>query len=225
MGDSLFLTFIGPPSCGKGTQSELLKRTYNVNHMSTGDLLREVIRKKTQKGKEIQKIISKGGLVPDRIIMDLLEEKLKVTNLQAGALFDGFPRTIDQAVGLDHVLGGRQRRLTAALNFEVDFHEIIKRVTGRRIHPASGRIYHTTYKPPKTPGIDDITGEPLIQRKDDTLEVLQQRMEVFNKTVSPIKEFYKAHNLIININANKSPDLVFEEITEKLATLGITKTF
>ncbi|KAJ3430443.1 adenylate kinase [Anaeramoeba flamelloides] len=225
MGESLFLTFIGPPSCGKGTQAKFVRKGYNIEHLSTGDLLREVIKKKTAKGREIQNIISQGKLVSDEIVLDLLENKLKTLTESAGALFDGFPRTVNQAIGLDRVLKGRDSRLTAAIYFDVRFEEIVKRVTGRLIHPASGRIYHKVYLPPKRPGIDDLTGEPLVQRKDDTLEVLEQRMEVFNSFAKAITNYYEDQGLLIKVDANKAPKEVFDELTQRLAKIGISKAF
>ncbi|KAJ3432202.1 adenylate kinase 4 [Anaeramoeba flamelloides] len=220
MGESLTLTFVGPPGCGKGTQSGLLQKKYKIGHLSTGDMLREAIRQKTPLGKEIDKIISKGNFVSNEIVRDLIDQNLDKPCNVHGVIFDGYPRTLEQAITLDQILSKRGQELTMAFELSISYPELVDRVTGRLIHRASGRIYHKSFSPPKVPMTDDITGEPLVQRKDDTIETLNARLEKYYKTGIPILDYYKSKGKLITINASLGRDYTWMMIQKSLTRLN-----
>lgn len=181
------LMLLGGPGAGKGTQASRLIERYKIPQISTGDMLRAAIAKGSPLGLSAKKIMESGGLVSDDIIIGLVDERLKQDDCKKGFLFDGFPRTLVQAdalkqagIHLDHVI-----------EMVVDDEEIIKRISGRRIHQPSGRVYHVLNHPPKVPGCDDVTGEPLIQREDDKEETIRKRLEVYHKQTAPLVTYYK----------------------------------
>ncbi|WP_454783837.1 adenylate kinase [Legionella sp. WA2024007413] len=182
------LMLLGGPGAGKGTQALRLIERYQIPQISTGDMLRAAIAQGTPLGQSAKKIMETGGLVSDEIIIGLVKERLKKSDCANGFLFDGFPRTIVQAdalkqagIYLDHVI-----------EIAVDDEEIIKRISGRRIHLPSGRVYHAQNHPPKREGIDDVTGEPLIQREDDKEETVRKRLEVYRSQTAPLVHYYKS---------------------------------
>lgn len=182
------LMLLGGPGAGKGTQALRLIERYKIPQISTGDMLRAAIAQGTPLGLSAKKIMETGGLVSDDIIIGLVRERLKKSDCANGFLFDGFPRTIIQAdalkqagIYLDHVI-----------EIVVDDEEIIKRISGRRIHQPSGRVYHVQNHPPKQEGIDDVTGDPLIQREDDKEETVRRRLEVYHNQTAPLINYYKA---------------------------------
>jgi adenylate kinase len=181
------LMLLGGPGAGKGTQASLLIERYKIPQISTGDMLRAAIAEGSELGLSAKAIMDAGGLVSDKIIIGLVEERLKQPDCENGFLFDGFPRTIVQAdamknagIHLDHVI-----------EIAVDDEEIIKRISGRRIHQPSGRVYHVVNHPPVKPGIDDDTGEPLIQREDDKEETIRKRLQVYHTQTAPLVKYYK----------------------------------
>lgn len=180
------LILLGPPGAGKGTQARFICEKFGIPQISTGDMLRAAIKAGTPLGQEAKKVIDRGRLVSDEIIVNLVRERLLLEDCRAGYLFDGFPRTIPQAeairsagVPLDYVL-----------QIDVPDAEIVERMSGRRVHLASGRTYHVTFNPPKVEGRDDITGEPLIQRDDDSRETVLKRLEVYHAQTQPLLAFY-----------------------------------
>ncbi|WP_305073557.1 adenylate kinase [Propionivibrio sp.] len=180
------LILLGPPGAGKGTQARFICEKFGIPQISTGDMLRAAIKAGTPLGQEAKKVIDRGRLVSDEIIVNLVRERLFLEDCRAGYLFDGFPRTIPQAeairsagVPLDYVL-----------QIDVPDAEIVERMSGRRVHLASGRTYHVTFNPPKVEGRDDITGEPLIQRDDDSRETVLKRLEVYHAQTQPLLAFY-----------------------------------
>ena len=180
------LILLGPPGAGKGTQARFICEKFGIPQISTGDMLRAAIKAGTPLGQEAKKVIDRGRLVSDEIIVNLVRERLLLEDCRAGYLFDGFPRTIPQAeairsagVPLDYVL-----------QIDVPDAEIVERMSGRRVHLASGRTYHVTFNPPKVEGRDDITGEPLIQRDDDSRETVLKRLEVYHSQTQPLLAFY-----------------------------------
>ncbi|KAJ3441911.1 adenylate kinase [Anaeramoeba flamelloides] len=223
MGESLTLTFVGPPGCGKGTQSGLLQKNYKLGHLSTGDMLREAIRQQTPLGKEIDKIISKGNLVSNEIVRDLIDQNLDKSSNEHGVIFDGYPRTLEQAKTLEQLLYKRGQELTVAFELSISYPELVDRVTGRLIHRASGRIYHKTFSPPKVPMTDDITGEPLVQRKDDSIETLNARLDKYYKIGTPILDFYKSKGKLITINASLGREYTWMMIQKSLSRLNFFK--
>jgi adenylate kinase len=180
------LILLGPPGAGKGTQAALIRDHFRVPQISTGDMLRAAVKAGTPLGLAAKKVMDAGQLVSDDIIVGLVEERLKHLDCRNGYLFDGFPRTIPQA----EALRTSNVSLDFVLEIDVDHDEIIRRLSGRRVHPASGRNYHVTFNPPKVPGKDDQTGEPLVQREDDREETIRKRLEVYEKQTRPLVDYY-----------------------------------
>ncbi|MEX0957657.1 MAG: adenylate kinase [Burkholderiales bacterium] len=180
------LILLGAPGAGKGTQAAYIVEKFGIPQISTGDMLRAAVKAGTQLGLEAKKYMDAGGLVPDDVIIGLVKERIKQPDCANGFLFDGFPRTIPQAdamksagVDLDYVV-----------EIDVDDAEIIRRLSGRRVHPASGRTYHVTFNPPKSEGKDDATGEPLVQRDDDKEETVRKRLEVYHAQTKQLIDYY-----------------------------------
>lgn len=180
------LILLGSPGAGKGTQAKLITSHYHIPHISTGDILRAAIQQGSALGQQVKGIVESGKLVPDELVIALVRERLKQPDCQNGFLLDGFPRTVAQAEALATVTD-----IDYVMDIDVPAEEIISRLTGRRTHPASGRIYHIVTHPPKVAGKDDITGEPLIQRADDTEETVRKRLAVYDEQTSPLKAFYQ----------------------------------
>jgi adenylate kinase len=181
------LILLGPPGAGKGTQASVICEKYGIPQISTGDMLRAAIKAGTALGKEAKKVMDAGHLVSDGIIIELVKSRLKKLDCRPGYLFDGFPRTIPQAeamqqagVGIDYVL-----------EIDVADEEIISRMGGRRVHPASGRTYHVKFNPPKVEDRDDLTGEPLVLRDDDREATVRERLEVYRAQTRPLVDYYK----------------------------------
>lgn len=180
------LILLGPPGAGKGTQATFICEKYSIPQISTGDMLRAAIKAGTPLGLEAKKSMDAGALVSDDQIIALVKERITHSDCAAGFLFDGFPRTIPQAEAMRKA----GVKLDYVLEIDVPFDAIIDRMSGRRSHPASGRTYHVTYNPPKVEGVDDITGEPLIQRADDKPETVEHRLKVYSAQTRPLVEYY-----------------------------------
>jgi adenylate kinase len=181
------IVFLGPPGSGKGTQANLICDAFNIPRISTGDMLRAAIAEESQLGCQVKSIYDSGSLIPDDIVIQLVQERLKKPDCENGFLLDGFPRTIPQAEALRHI--GVQ--MDYVVEIALDDEEIIKRMTGRRLHLASGRAYHVIYNPPSIADVDDITGEPLIQREDDQEETVKTRLEVYHRQTEPLIDYYQ----------------------------------
>ena len=182
------LILLGGPGAGKGTQANFIKDKHQIPQISTGDMLRAAIKAGTELGKKAKGFMDSGGLVPDEVIIGLVKERIKEADCQKGFLFDGFPRTIPQADALKDA----GVPLDAVVDVNVPDAEIIKRMSGRRVHLASGRTYHITFNPPKVEGKDDVTGEALIQRDDDQEETVRKRLEVYHAQTEPLIDYYKS---------------------------------
>ncbi|MGA7800911.1 MAG: adenylate kinase [Gammaproteobacteria bacterium] len=180
------LILLGGPGAGKGTQANFIKEKYGIPQISTGDMLRAAVKAGTALGLEAKKIMDAGGLVSDDIILGLVKERIQEPDCANGFLLDGFPRTIPQADGLKQ----EGVAIDSVVEIAVDDEEIIKRMSGRRVHPASGRTYHVVFNPPKEEGKDDATGEPLIQRDDDQEETVRKRLAVYHEQTEPLIEYY-----------------------------------
>jgi len=179
---------LGGPGAGKGTQANYIRERYNIPQISTGDMLRAAVKAGTPLGIEAKKVMDSGGLVSDDIILGLVDERIKQDDCANGYLFDGFPRTLAQA----DALKDKGIRIDAVVEIDVDDNEIIKRMSGRRVHVASGRTYHVVFNPPKEEGKDDVTGEPLIQRDDDKEETVRERLSVYHDQTEPLIEYYSS---------------------------------
>jgi adenylate kinase len=177
---------LGGPGAGKGTQANYIKEKYSIPQISTGDMLRSHVKAGTELGVAAKKIMDEGGLVSDDIIMGMVKERITEDDCKNGFLFDGFPRTIPQAEALKEA----GVDVDAVVEIAVPDEEIVKRMSGRRVHLASGRTYHVIYNPPKEEGKDDVTGEPLIQRDDDSEDTVKARLKVYHEQTEPLIEFY-----------------------------------
>ena len=180
------LILLGPPGAGKGTQASYVKEKFSIPQISTGDMLRAAVKAGTPLGLAAKKVMDAGGLVSDDVIIGLVRERLKDRDCQAGYLFDGFPRTIPQA----EAMRNSGVAIDFVLEIDVPSEEIITRMSGRRVHPASGRSYHLKFNPPKVADHDDLTGEPLIQRDDDREETVRKRLEVYQAQTRPLVDYY-----------------------------------
>jgi len=179
------LILLGGPGAGKGTQANYIKDKYNIPQISTGDMLRAAVKAGTPLGIEAKKVMDAGGLVSDEIILGLIEERIKEDDCKNGFLFDGFPRTIPQADALKAKVD-----IDGVVEIDVDDAEIIRRMSGRRVHPASGRTYHIVFNPPKVEGKDDETGEDLIQRDDDQEDTVKKRLDIYHEQTEPLINYY-----------------------------------
>ncbi len=180
------LILLGAPGAGKGTQASFIKEKFNIPQISTGDMLRAAVRAGTPLGLEAKKFMDAGGLVPDDVIIGLVKERIKDADCANGFLFDGFPRTIPQAEAMKQAGVG----IDFVVEIDVDDAEIIRRMSGRRVHLASGRSYHVIFNPPRIAGKDDVTGEDLIQRDDDREETVMKRLEVYHSQTKPLVDYY-----------------------------------
>ena len=195
------IILLGPPGAGKGTQAGFIKKKFNIPQISTGDMLRSAVAAGTPLGKEAKAVMDAGDLVSDDLILRMVEERVSQPDCRSGYLFDGFPRTIAQAEGM--------RKTGISVDFVVeiqaDDEEIVRRMSGRRVHPGSGRTYHVEFNPPQRPGTDDETGEPLIQRDDDREETVRKRLDVYHQQTAPLVEFYAK---LITKNAPDAPKYI-----------------
>ena len=180
------LILLGPPGAGKGTQAAAIKERYGIPQISTGDMLRAAVKAGTPLGVAAKKVMDAGQLVSDDIILGLVEERLKQPDCAKGYLFDGFPRTLPQA----DAMKARGVAIDWVLEIEVPDEEIVQRMSGRRVHPASGRTYHVKFNPPRVEGRDDVSGEPLVQRDDDREETVRKRLEVYRRQTRPLVDYY-----------------------------------
>lgn len=216
-GNKMQIILLGSPGAGKGTQARLISKHFSIPQISTGDMLRAAVEAKTALGLMAKEIMDSGKLVSDDIIIALVKDRIAQSDCKNGFLFDGFPRTIVQAeaittagITIDHVV-----------EIYVPDAAIIERMSGRMVHPASGRIYHLKYHPPKTPGIDDITGEALIVRDDDKEETVRKRLGVYHQQTEPLIDYYQQQNhtnqtRFSRVDGTKSVEEVFQEILEAL---------
>ena len=180
------ILLLGAPGAGKGTQAAFIKDKFNIPQISTGDMLRAAVRAGTALGLEAKKVMEAGELVPDGLIMDLVKDRIRRDDCRQGYLFDGFPRTLGQAQAM-------QREgilIDCVVEIVVADDEIIKRLDGRRIHPGSGRVYHVLFNPPQQPGVDDVSGEALVQREDDKEATVRKRLQVYREQTAPLIRFY-----------------------------------
>jgi adenylate kinase len=180
------IILLGGPGAGKGTQAGYIKEKFGIPQISTGDMLRAHVKQGTELGRQAKAVMDAGGLVPDEIIIGMVKTRLLDDDCRNGYLFDGFPRTIPQAEAMQ----AAGVKIDAVVEIAVDDEEIIRRMSGRRVHPGSGRTYHQVFNPPKVAGHDDVTGEPLIQRDDDKEEVVRNRLQVYHQQTQPLVDFY-----------------------------------
>ncbi|RPG42735.1 MAG: adenylate kinase [Gammaproteobacteria bacterium TMED112] len=209
------LILLGMPGAGKGTQAEFIQKDFGLANISTGAMMREVSRSKSELATKVQLYLSSGTLVPNEIIVEMLVERIQQDDCLDGFLLDGFPRNLDQGKALDNA----NISIDLVLYLSIKEEEIISRMSGRRVHLASGRSYHIMHNPPKKEGFDDITGEALIHREDDNPKVIKKRLSVYYNETEPLLEFYKNKNLkFIEIDASKSVDVVTDSIRQSISS-------
>lgn len=182
------IILLGPPGAGKGTQAKFIMASYAIPQISTGDMLRAAVKAESPLGLKVKDIMASGGLVSDDIIISLVKERIALEDCKNGFLFDGFPRTIPQA----EALSAAGVQIDFVLEISVEDEQIVKRLSGRRVHSDSGRTYHVDFHPPKVSGKDDVTGEPLVQRDDDKEETVRKRLAVYHEQTAPLVDFYKS---------------------------------
>ena len=215
---------LGPPGAGKGTQAQFIKEHFKITQISTGDMLRQAIQDGTPLGKKVQEIMATGGLIPDDTINELVETRIRQKDCASGFLLDGYPRTVRQAKAL--AMAGV--KVDAVVELDVPDAELVKRLTGRRIHPDSGRVYHVEFHPPTRPGKDDVTGEPLIQREDDKEETVLKRLKVYRTETQPVVNYYmklsvshsKDAPLFIRIDGRQSALVICDQLFNRLSKLA-----
>jgi len=212
------IVLLGAPGAGKGTQCKKIAERYGLEHLSSGDILRQERADGTELGKKAQRFMDSGELVPDNIIVEMMAQAINKAP-KGGFVLDGFPRTVNQAVELDKSLEADGGRIDAVLNLQVDDDVVVKRITGRRICPACGAVYHIENIRPKVDGICDKCGEQLVQRTDDTEEVVLNRLKNYYQQTAAVVDYYREHNSVYDIDANAAADEVLALIFEKLDSL------
>lgn len=214
------IILLGAPGAGKGTQANFICSKFEIPQISTGDMLRKEIKSGSELGKITKSIMDSGKLVEDSLIMQLVSKRIKEKDCKNGYLFDGFPRTIPQA----EAMKSEKILVSLIINIIVEDKDIIERITGRRVHLASGRTYHLKYNPPKIHGLDDITGDELVQRPDDTTETVKERLSVYHKQTQPLVSFYENWKLkdtsgpsCVNIDGTGDIKNIFEKINDAIS--------
>ena len=209
---------LGPPGAGKGTQAAVIKDKYSIAHVSTGDILRENVKKGTSLGKEAKSFMDSGKLVPDELIIAMVRDRLKNTDCVKGFLLDGFPRTVSQAEALDHLLSNLEVNLDAVILLDVPDDVVIERLSGRRICRRCGTIFHVNFNPSADGSLCDRCGGEIYQRDDDREEVIRNRLNVYYEQTSPLIEYYEKKSLLKKVDASESSDTVLTMIESLVRT-------
>ncbi len=212
------IILLGAPGAGKGTQAQFITEKFGIPQISTGDMLRAAVKEGTELGKQVEQVMASGGLVTDETIIALVKERIAQDDCANGFLFDGFPRTIPQAEAMVNV----GVPIDVVLEIDVPDDEIVKRLSGRRVHLDSGRVYHVVFNPPKVEGMDDVSGEPLIQRDDDKEDTVRKRLAVYHEQTEPLVAFYESREAggdnvrVVKVNGVASVDDIKKEISTAL---------
>jgi adenylate kinase len=196
---SMNLILLGPPGCGKGTQAKLLTEKYNIPQISTGDILREAVKQETPMGLEAKNYMNAGKLVPDEVVIGIIQDRLKQADCEKGFILDGFPRTVVQAEALDQTLASMQKKIEHAVSITVADEELLGRLTGRRTCRSCSAMYHVMFNPPKTEGVCDACSGELYQRDDDKEETIRNRLDVYNQQTAPLIDYYQNKSLLRDI--------------------------
>ena len=210
------IVLLGAPGAGKGTQAKKLIEKYGMPQISTGDLLRAAVSAGSPLGKEAKSYMDKGELVPDRVVLGMVEERLKQDDCKKGYILDGFPRNTAQAEALDKMLASLNMQLTAALSVDVPFEDLMKRLTGRRTCKACGQMYNMYFKPPAKEGVCDKCSGELFQRDDDKEATIKKRLEVYNAQTAPLIDYYGKKGIVKTVSGTGSIDDIFKKVTEAL---------
>ena len=217
----LNLVLLGPPGAGKGTQAERLVDDFDLPYYATGDILRAAVKEDSELGRKAGEYMERGDLVPDEVIVEIVVDRIDQTEAEDGFLLDGFPRNEDQARALDDEMSRRGRQLTAVLLIELDDHEVIRRLSGRRMCVQNGHLYHVEFDPPKREGVCDQDGSKLIQRDDDHPDTVKHRLEVYREQTSPLAQLYEERGLLRRFDGSRSTSEVHDHIRATLATLRL----
>jgi len=212
----LRLILLGPPGAGKGTQAANIVKEYSIPHISTGDIFRKNIKEGTELGIKAKEYMDKGLLVPDELVVAIVKDRLTEEDCKKGFLLDGFPRTINQADALDKELTDLGYKLDKVINIDVSKEELIERAVGRRVCKDCGATYHIKFNAPKVENTCDVCGGELIQRKDDTIETVSKRIEVYLEQTQPLIDYYEKKGILINIDGKQDIDKVFKDIVMAL---------
>lgn len=210
------IVLLGPPGAGKGTQAKKIADQYGIVHISTGDLFRDNIKNQTPLGQKAKAYMDAGNLVPDELVIALVEDRISKDDCQKGYLLDGFPRTVAQASALSDFTEQAGKPLDFALSIEVPEEKLIDRIVGRRVCPNCSASYHVTFNPPKKDGICDRCGSALTQRKDDTEATVKNRLDVYNKETAPLIDYYRCKDILVTVNGDQDVNVVTDEIFKAL---------
>jgi adenylate kinase len=211
------VVFLGAPGVGKGTQADRIAAQYQVAKISTGDLLREAVRKQTTLGLEAKSYMDQGKLVPDAVVIGLVKEKLTDPSCANGFILDGFPRTVPQAEALGVALASKGIALGRVVNFQVSREDVVRRLSGRRSCSKCQATYHVDFAPPKVDGICDRCGEPLVQRSDDRRDAIEMRLKVYDEQTAPLVRYYQERGLLFQLDGSGAVDVVFQHLLQELA--------
>ncbi|MDI3298975.1 MAG: adenylate kinase [Bacillota bacterium] len=210
------LVFLGPPGAGKGTQAAILARELGIPQISTGDMFRAAVRDQTPLGREAQRYMEAGQLVPDEVTIGIVEERLRADDCRDGFILDGFPRTVPQAEALDRILAAAGRPLDRAVEFAIEEEEVVRRLAGRRTCSECGAVYNIYTRPPRQAGVCDSCGGPLAQREDDREETVRARLAVYGQQTAPLIGYYKESGRLVRIDASRTPGEVTAALKEAL---------
>lgn len=209
----MIVVFLGPPGAGKGTQAKIISQELKLKHVSTGDMLRSAVEKQTPLGLKAKEYMDRGELVPDELVIAMIEAEV---SQEGNVILDGFPRTLQQAKALENMLSRHRRSVDKVFLFEIGDDYIVERLSGRRICPKCGTVYHMKFNPPKKDELCDTCSVKLIQREDDKEEVVRKRLEVYRKQTAELIDFYEKENKLIRLDARKSIEELHEEIKKAL---------
>ena len=210
----LNIILLGPPGCGKGTQAKMLTEKYHIPQISTGDILREAVKNKTPLGLEAKTYMDSGKLVPDDVVIGIIQDRLKQPDCEKGFILDGFPRTVVQAEALDDTLKTMGKKIEHAISISVDEEELLRRLTGRRTCRSCGAMFHILFNPPKKEGICDKCSGELYQRDDDKEETIRNRLNVYNQQTAPLIDYYQKKELLRTIEGVGKIEDIFRKIEE-----------
>lgn len=206
------LILLGPPGAGKGTQAKMMVEKFGIPQISTGDILRASIASATELGKKVQSYVTSGGLVPDQLVLSVLLERIEQPDCKNGFILDGFPRTVGQAEGLAGSLREKKKSLTGVIAVTVPDEELIERLTGRRICNKCGTSFHVKFSPPKVEGKCDKCSSELLQRKDDSFEVISNRLKIYHEQTSPLIDYYRGRKILHLVDGSDRIDVIFSRI-------------
>ncbi len=215
----MLIILLGPPGAGKGTQAEKIVAARDLTYISTGAILRSAVKAETTLGRKVRQFMDQGKLVPDELVVEIVKDRLMEPDCANGALLDGFPRTVVQAVFLDNVLPDIQAGIDRVLSIEVNEEELVERLTGRRVCSECGSNYHVKFKPPRVRNVCDQCGGDLYQRDDDSLETVKERLEVYKNQTEPLIKFYEEQSVLSTIDGNQDIDTVFKQVDSILENL------